>query len=276
MAEDIQEKQKQKAKKASAAKTIDTWKHKKWYTVIAPQAFNSMELGETPANEPTEVEGRSIIANLMVLTGNAKRQNTNLVFQVRKVQGDKAHTELISYHVVPSSIKRMMRRNKSRIDDSFVCKTSDGRLVRMKPFLLTASLARRAATTTIRRVAKQHVVREVAKVSFDALAQDLVSGKFQKSLRESLNHIFPVVGSEIRVMEVVTEGYKGRVEEPTPEPKARRKADEGQQDQMGEAKQEPDAQIAATEAGESDAEEAAHEAEEAIEEETEEEQAEAQ
>src|SRR3989344_1116339 len=175
MAEDSKEKQQQKQKKVSAAKTIDTWKKKHWYLLIAPQAFNHMELGETPANTPMEVEKRDVVVNLMVLTGNAKRQNTNVTFKVSKVQGDKAYTELIRYQVVPSSIKRMMRRNKTRVDDSFVCKTKDDRLVRMKPFLLTASLARRAVTTTIRRTAKMEVVREVSKLTFDQIAQDLVS-----------------------------------------------------------------------------------------------------
>lgn len=251
-----------KPKKAVGA-TIDTWKRKKWYILIAPPAFNHLELGETPANAPEEVEQRTVIVNLMVLTGNAKRQNTNVTFKVTKVQGDKAHTELMSYHVVPASIKRMMRRNKSRIDDSFVCKTKDDRLVRMKPFLLTATAAKNAATTAIRRAAKQHVVRAVAKLSFDALSQELVAGKFQKELREGLNKIYPIVGSEIRVMEVVVGEYKGRVEQPLPELKAKRVEE-----------QQPEADRAAVEAGESDAEEAVHEAEEAIEEEAEEEQVE--
>lgn len=264
MAEDSKEKQQQKQKKAASSKTIDSWKKKKWYTLLAPEAFNHFELGETPANMPDEVEGRTVISNLMVLTGNSKRQNTNVIFRVTKVQGDKAFTEFINYQMAPSSIKRMMRRNKSRVDDSFVCKTSDSTLVRMKPFLVTASIARRAATTSIRRGAKQHVVREVAKVTYDGLCQDLVSGKFQKTIREHLHHIFPIIASEIRMMELITGEYKGRVEEPTPEPKAKK------EEELTDVQQ-TEADVAATEAGETDAEEAVHEAEEAIKEDIEEE-----
>ena len=105
MAEDSKEKQQQKQKKAASSKTIDSWKKKKWYMLLAPEAFNHFELGETPANMPDEVEGRTVISNLMVLTGNSKRQNTNVIFRVTKVQGDKAYTEFINYQMAPASIK---------------------------------------------------------------------------------------------------------------------------------------------------------------------------
>ena len=44
-------------------KTVDKWKKKKWFKIIAPKQFNEVVLGETPAEKETQVINRVVEAS---------------------------------------------------------------------------------------------------------------------------------------------------------------------------------------------------------------------
>ena len=157
------------AKAKKATKTIDSWKKKKWHKVLAPGLFQNQVIGETPALEPEMVMGRTVMVNLMHLTRDIKKQNVNVTFEIQKIQGDTAYTELKSYQINPSYIKRSVRRNRNRIDDSFVCKTKDGLMVQLKPFVLTRNLTNKSINTKIRSVAKRVISNYVAQNTYETI-----------------------------------------------------------------------------------------------------------
>ena len=65
--------------KASKATTI---KKKIWVQLVAPQSFNSQLIGEIPTTETKKLIGRVVTVNLMSLTGDMKKQNTNIKFLI--------------------------------------------------------------------------------------------------------------------------------------------------------------------------------------------------
>ncbi|HII71504.1 TPA: hypothetical protein HA265_01990, partial [Candidatus Woesearchaeota archaeon] len=117
------------AKAAKKVKTVDKWRRKRFYSVFAPKIFQQRELGQSMAYEPNSLMDRSMTLNLMILSGNVKKQHINITFKVVKVQGDSAFTEVVKYDVVPAAIKRKVRRMKDRIDDSFKAVTKDCKVV---------------------------------------------------------------------------------------------------------------------------------------------------
>ena len=117
-------------KKKVVAKKV---KRKRWYTVLAPALFGEKILGESYVAEPANLVGKFLSLNLMNVTGDPKKQNINAKFKVVKVADGKGHTELQSFNLLPSSVKRIVRRGRDKITDSFLCVTSDKRLVRVKP-----------------------------------------------------------------------------------------------------------------------------------------------
>ncbi len=124
----------EKAKKESRVKK------KKWIQVLAPKSFRNEVIGEVYAFEAQSLIGRVVTVNLMSLTGDMKKQNTNLKFVINAVEGGKAITELDGYHLIPASIRRLVRRGKKRIDISFTCLTSDKKKVRMKSLFIPMHL----------------------------------------------------------------------------------------------------------------------------------------
>ena len=58
---------------------------KRWYTVQAPEQFDRAELGETIAEEPQQVVGRTIETTLGDITDDAVSDNTKLTFKIDDV-----------------------------------------------------------------------------------------------------------------------------------------------------------------------------------------------
>ena len=44
------------AKVKKQVKTVDKWKKKRWFTLVAPEIFAEKVLGETPSNDPDHRE----------------------------------------------------------------------------------------------------------------------------------------------------------------------------------------------------------------------------
>lgn len=173
-------------------------KKKTWFALIAPKVFNEQQIGETVASEPKSLVGRTFLQNLMSLTNDIKKQNVNVKFEVVKVESSRAMTRIIGYEMMPSSIKRMIRRSNIKIDMSFAAKTADNKSVRIKPLLLTRTDTKRSIGTKIRRMAQDYIVKYVQKASFEDIMNDLVMHKMQSSLRDSLKKIYPLRTCEIK------------------------------------------------------------------------------
>ena len=86
------------------------WKKKNWYRIMAPQLFQSKEVGETFAEDSSKLMGRTIDSNLYQLTGNIKKQNIGVTLQVNEVKNDQGHTYVKDFHLQISSIRKMARK----------------------------------------------------------------------------------------------------------------------------------------------------------------------
>ncbi len=118
-------------------------KKKRWITILAPKILNERPIGESYVADPGLLIGRVISCNLMTLTNDMKTQNITMKFIVCEIKDAKAHTKPVGYSLNQTYLKRMMRRGKNRIDESYHLKTADNKRIRIKLFLLTNSTARR-------------------------------------------------------------------------------------------------------------------------------------
>lgn len=188
------------AKGVKAQKTIDSWKAKRWHKILAPKLFQEQEIGETPALEPSMLLGRTVQSNLLLLLKDFKKQHVEITLEVCDIKGNTAFTRVKRYEISPSYIKKTVRREKDRIDDSFSCTTSDGVHVRIKPFVLTRFKTKNSIATAIRAKTKQLLQKMIQKQTYDQLVEDLVTYKIQKTLWEELKKVYPLRTFEIRMM----------------------------------------------------------------------------
>lgn len=180
------------------AEQIAKLKKKRWYQIIAPQQFDNVVLGETLVYEPNAMLGKTLSHSLMNLTNDPKRQNINIHFKVVEVEGDKGKTSIVGYQIIPSSVKRFVRRNSEKMDLSFACETADNVFLRVKPLVITKADVKGSIAAKLRNNIVQLLIKTIKKMNYNDVINDLISHKLQAMMRENLNKIYPLKVCEIR------------------------------------------------------------------------------
>ena len=180
-------------------------KKKRWYPILAPKLFGEEVLGESLVTDYALLRNKYITVNLMNITGEAKDQHVNIQFRVVKTQDGKGFADVVRYEMLPTSVRRFVRRGRDKISDSFTCRTSDKILVRVKPLFVTATLAKKSAQTGLRAVARKTLTEILSQSTFENAIKDLVQNKTQRHLRTVLNKIYPLKNCDIRVFEIERE-----------------------------------------------------------------------
>jgi small subunit ribosomal protein S3Ae len=183
-------------------------KKKHWAQIIAPKSFDNVVLGETHIAEKEEMLQKSISINLMVLTDDPRKQALQVRFDVKDVKDGKAHTQLVGMEMTPSAVKRLIRRGRNKIDDSIVMRIGGGRLVRVKPVLVTNTKASHAAQTEVRLAVRKKLRDIYAKMRFDDIVKDIIDIKTQRMLKDLCTKIHPIRSADIREISIVPQDRK--------------------------------------------------------------------
>ncbi len=213
------------AKSKTAAAKV---KKKTWVPIHAPKAFDSTFLGETTVNDKQEVVGKSVTANLMVLTDDPRKQAYSVRFDVTGIKDGKATTQVIGILMVPSGVKRLIRRNRDKIDDSFTARIAGGRAVRVKPVLVTKTKASASAQSKMRLAVRTKLQDAWKRMRFEDIVLDVIDGKASRLMRDATNRIHPVRSCDIRELVItvadrsVTPQMQERMEQEAAEEDARR------------------------------------------------------
>ncbi len=184
-----------------ASRVIDSWKQKKWYKIVSPEFMGARIIGETVAPDENSLIGRTVKISLSAVTGDVKKQNILAVFEIKEVKNNEAQTYLKRMEISPSSVRRMIRKGKNRIDLSILCGTKDNMVVRIKPFLVTRAQIGNSLLRKMRNMLDAVLRNEISNVVYDNLMIDILTGKLQKRVRQVVGKLYPLKSSEIRVVE---------------------------------------------------------------------------
>ena len=176
---------------------------KKWFQIVAPKLFREVVVGESPLYESDQLKGRRMTVNMMTLTNNPKNQGISVKLRIVDVKEGKGQTEFLGFESMPSAIKRLVRRGRTKIEDSFVVQTADRKLVRVKPLMVTSNVAANGVTAAIRRVVRNNISRAAQKLTYEKLAEEVITFKMQKQLQGLVSKITPVRNSEIKAFLIV-------------------------------------------------------------------------
>jgi small subunit ribosomal protein S3Ae len=183
-----------KKRKIQTTKT----KKKKWYVITAPKNLNETSLGEAYVSDPEKLQNKTVSANLSTITHNMRDQNKNLTFIITKVKDKRAQTKIIKYKILDGFIKRFVRRDKSKIADSFITKDKNKNRLRVKPLIITHNLATKAQQRMIRKKAKDEIKQMLTKNTIESAVDSLIKKEFQRALKKKLEKIMPIRYAEIK------------------------------------------------------------------------------
>lgn len=189
------------APKARKRKGVDKWKTKKWFTVLAPPAFNNTPLAQTPGEDPENVMNRIVNVSGREVTGNIKKTQLMLKFRVNNVQGLNAYTVFDSIEVQPGSVRRLVRRRSSKIEavDDVMCK--DGVLARVKTVALCAHKVSGPRRATIRTMVHDEIKTLAGAHDYEVLLNQIVTGDHGNMILSKIRKIAPM--KRVDVLKVV-------------------------------------------------------------------------
>ncbi|MEK6847352.1 MAG: hypothetical protein AABY16_04245 [Nanoarchaeota archaeon] len=135
------------------------------------------------------------------MTKNLKGKNVELRAKVILKEG-KIDSELLSLIVVPSYIRRIMRRGIDYVEDSFEMSCKDAKF-RIKPFMITRSHVSRTVRNKIRITARKFLESQLNIKNITEIFSEIMSNKLQKNLSLKVKKIYPLAFCEIRWIEVI-------------------------------------------------------------------------
>ncbi|WP_121742593.1 30S ribosomal protein S3ae [Natronorubrum halophilum] len=171
---------------------------KRWYTVLAPEQFDRKELGETPADEPEKVYGRTIETTLGDLTNNASENNTKLTFKIDDVGSDSAYTEFVEHSLTRDYLRSLVRRGASKIEAYVTVLTTDDYRVQIQPVAFTTKKADASQEKAIREQMVQMIEEAAAERDFEELIDSVVEGRLSSGIYGEAKTIYPLRRVEIQ------------------------------------------------------------------------------
>lgn len=187
------------AKQAAPAKTAAVVvKKKQWVPIVAPALFNNVLVGETYVEVPQSAVGTTLDVSVMVLTGEPQKQNVSVTLKITGLQQNQLVTEIAGYRLSTAAGRKMMRRNREKIEDSFLVQTKDGKVARIKPVLVTRNKTQGGVLADLRRQSRIFVAKRASELTFAELVKELVTHKFQRDLSGALKKTYPVQFCDVR------------------------------------------------------------------------------
>ncbi|ADP76936.1 SSU ribosomal protein S3AE [Methanothermus fervidus DSM 2088] len=183
----------------------DTWKEKKWYTILSPKYFGEKEIGLTPARSPDLVVNRTVEATVRELTGDFSKQYMKLKFRINDVTGDVAKTKYIGHEMTTDYVRSLIRRGTSRVDAPVIVNTKDGYKIKVYTLIITARRTKTSQQREIRRIAQEKVLELAAERTLEEFIKDMIDGKISSEVQESAKVIYPIRRVEIIKTKVLSE-----------------------------------------------------------------------
>ena len=156
-------------------KTVDKWKKKEWFTILSSKTFDKKPLGETPAEKPLQLIGRTIKSNLGNITGQRTKRDIVVSFKYSDVQGKNISTNVSKFEVSKSTLARLVRRRNSKVDLVKRIKVANGD-AKIAIIIVTYKEATQKQRAGLRDIISKEIETLTGK-DFEAIVNELLFGK---------------------------------------------------------------------------------------------------
>lgn len=193
--------------RAAARKQRDKWKAKRWYTIRAPRTpWSFRVIGETLAEEPSQLIGRNYEVIQNELDGDFSKMHVKVVFKVIDVLGNDAVTEFVGHELLKDHVRRQVRRDRGKIDDTIDVVTEDGFYVRFKPLMISRARIKSSQKQQMRTIARDIILTTGATSTWFKLQAATLDGTLENKIKEAVSKIQPVRTVVIRRTQLIQSG----------------------------------------------------------------------
>jgi small subunit ribosomal protein S3Ae len=193
--------------RAAARKQRDKWKAKRWYTIRAPRTpWSFRVIGETLAEEPSQLIGRNYEIIQNELDGDFSKMHVKVVFKVKDVLGNDAITEFVGHELLKDHVRRQVRRDRGKIDDTIDVVTEDGYYIRFKPLMISRARIKSSQKQKMRTIARDIILTTGATSTWFSLQTATLDGTLENKIKEAVSKIQPVRTVVIRRTQLIQSG----------------------------------------------------------------------
>ena len=183
------------------SKSVDKWKLKKKYDVIAPDIFNNVQIGPIFANDDNAVIGRVVETTLSKLA-NSNQHHVKIMLKVIGVRGFQALTSVTEIELARAYVSSQANPGSEIIEDTINAKTSDGKGVRVKTLIFTHRKVHAEQKKALRNLAMEIVTTSAQRLDYDHFVQEIVFGKIGSQIFNKGKKVVPLGRVEIRKLEL--------------------------------------------------------------------------
>jgi len=160
--------------------------------VIAPNELSKVELGEICAFSLEDTINKTLKLNLMTITKDPKKQNIRVILKIVECKNNQAFTIFHGYELQPSYIKKLTKKDKMKVEDSFIVKTKDGIKLRVKILLFTRLKTNHSYGTKIRNAIRSYMTKKAEEDMFTNIIGLLLNQSLHREIKNIANKIYPV------------------------------------------------------------------------------------
>jgi len=186
------------------SKVVDKWKMKSWYTLVAPEMFDSKEIGQVVSSDEPNLINRKVKVGLgdMLDSFSQSTAYTSMYFRVKEIKGKTAHCAFIGHELVPGYVRTLARRRRSVMNQVDDVTTKDGVQLRVKMICVSGLKVSEGVRADARKGISQGIRQLASQMDFATLCQEMVFGKLSAKLYAGVKRMGPIKRVEIRKSEV--------------------------------------------------------------------------
>ncbi|HIG38072.1 MAG TPA: hypothetical protein EYQ15_02000 [Candidatus Poseidoniales archaeon] len=193
--------------RAAARKQRDKWKSKRWFTIRAPRhPWSFKVIGETIAEDEEQLIGRHYEIMQNELDGDFSKMHVKVQFRISGIVGADALTEYIGHELLKDHIRRQIRRDRGKIDDTVDIVTVDGFYIRVKPLMISRHRIKGSQKQQMRTLARDIILKVGATSTWVEMQKASLDGTLETQIKEAASKIQPVREVMIRRTQLMQSG----------------------------------------------------------------------
>src|SRR3989344_6235174 len=148
-------------------KTIDTWKTKQWYTVVAPKFLGEVHTTlMIAASDEASLTNRVVTIPLKEITRDFAHIYTTVRLRVSEVKGKSAFTKFIGHSVAREYLATLVRRRRDALELHLSLKSKDDVEFQLSSLIVTPSTCSEKQKKLLRNALAQELKKKSAGIEF--------------------------------------------------------------------------------------------------------------
>ena len=187
-------------------KTIDTWKLKHWYNVVAPKFLGEVHTTlVVPASDESLLENRAISIPLKEITRDLNHIYTTVKLRVSEVKSKSAFTKFIGHSVAREYVLTLVRRRRDALEVHLPLVSKDGIEFQLSALVVTSNTCSGKQKKALRNNLSALLKEKSSAMDFGDFVRAVLFQQLSGELHAKLQKIYPVRRVEITKTELYEE-----------------------------------------------------------------------